>query len=602
MRRTHALILIVASMIWGVAVVATAQDADHGHNHVHDPQQNFLTAATRDALSNLTVQDYQGRMKPMDTLARESAMKVGKRSRLDGWEPVDMFVSWMAQAGYWFEQPIVAVRHPDLKRLIGVSDATKHVTLSSLLDESGRYRLIGDIEHAHQTRDRDRSTAQRKLISFDERVNVFNMGLRGLSFRVFPVPGDDNNRWFSPGEFGEEVAQSVPADVMQEYRDVFADFYHGLQELDNNAIQQGAARIADLQLRYGNDVIPTPARRAAELTLNRLMPFTWVTIPYLFAFAVLMAAYAWSLVRRNGRQFRVRHPLYALGMILYIGSVVYHTYGYVLRWRAAGHAPLSNGYESLIFIGLAIAVVGVYYELRARRGSVGALSAMLSAFILGVAMLPTFDPAISPLVPVLSSFWLIVHVTVITASYGFLALAAVMSLTMLVLHLFKGPGRKPIRDAIIDLHTLHWNVLVAGLAFLAVGTFLGGVWANESWGRYWGWDPKETWALVTILVYGFVVHMRYVESLNRPVTIAAGSLLSILSVAMTYFGVNYFLSGLHSYAQGSAPSVPGWVYVATVMMVLLVIAALAVDRSRTWATPQRAVKTRPRRKKRATAA
>jgi cytochrome c-type biogenesis protein CcsB len=296
-----------------------------------------------------------------------------------------------------------------------------------------------------------------------------------------------------------------------------------------------------------------------------------------------MAAYAWSLARMHGKRFSLRHPLYLLGMALYVGTVVFHIYGYILRWRAAGHAPLSNGYESLIFISVAIAIAGLYYELRGRRGSIGALSAMLTAFILGVAMLPTFDPAISPLVPVLSSFWLIVHVTVITASYGFLGLAAVMALTVLVLYLFKSPGRQTLRHAIADLHFLHWNVLIVGLAFLSVGTFLGGVWANESWGRYWGWDPKETWSLVTILVYAFVVHFRYVDRLNTPIAFAAGSFLGIASVGMTYFGVNYFLSGLHSYAQGAAPGVPGWVFVTAAIMVVLVAAALWVDRTRRWA-------------------
>jgi len=337
-----------------------------------------------------------------------------------------------------------------------------------------------------------------------------------------------------------------------------------------------------LQYRYGSDVMPSPSARNAELRLNKLQPFTWVSLPYLGLFFVLMAAYAWCLGRRGGRPYMLRNPLYAFAMLIYLASAAYHLWAYALRWQAAGHAPLSNGYESLIFIALAIALGGAYYELRARNGSIGALAALLTSVILGVAMLPTFDPAISPLVPVLASFWLIVHVTVITASYGFLGLAAVIAMTMLVLHLFKSPGRKTLRRGIAHLNGLHWNVMIVGLAFLSIGTFLGGVWANESWGRYWGWDPKETWALVTILAYAFVVHIKYVGQLNRPIHLAAGSFLAISTVGMTYFGVNYFLSGLHSYASGDAPAVPGWVYVMAACMVLLVGAAYWIDGRRSW--------------------
>jgi cytochrome c-type biogenesis protein CcsB len=585
MARSFLCVLLLVLAPTGALAQAQGEEQDHDHSapgHSHDPTASFLTPSARDALKVLMVQDYQGRMKPLDTLSRESVMKVSKRHHHLGWEPVDMYVSWLAHPSYWFEQPILRARHPDLRQLLGVPEGTKHLAPSSLLDAQGRYRLAADVETAHRKPAKERSDMQRKLLSFDERVNVFNMAVRGLSLRVFPVPDDPNNRWLSPGEFDQAASAGMTAPVVEEYQAAFTDLYRGLQTLDSNKVLRGAQAISMIQAKYGSTVLPSPRARSAELRLNTLQPFTWATLPYLAAFGILMLAYAWSLVRMKGKRFSLRHPLYALGMVIYLLTVVYHLYGYVLRWIASGRAPLSNGYESLVFISLAIAVVGAYYEFRARRGSVGALAALLTSVILGVAMLPTFDPAISPLVPVLSSFWLIVHVTIITASYGFLGLAAVIALTMLVLHLFKGPDRTTVHYAIIDLNSLHWNVLVAGIAFLSVGTFLGGVWANESWGRYWGWDPKETWALVTILVYAFVLHLRFVDRFNRPLNIAAGSFLSISSVGMTYFGVNYFLSGLHSHAQGDSPGVPGWVYVMAVAMLLLVAGAYVIDGSRSW--------------------
>lgn len=579
-----AIVLVVGGPLHGSAQTKqNPHDHDHGEAHVH---KNYLHDSARTVLRGLMVQDFQGRMKPLDTLARESMMKITKLTSYEGWEPVDLYLSWMTNAEYWFGQPIIAVRHSDLKNFLGVRPETKRITPNSLLDESGRYRLAMELDKVHRTPDKERSKMQRKLISLDERVNVFNMAIRGISLRVFPVPGEENNRWISPAEFQSEANQTLRGDTLTEYQTAFRDLYDGLRSGDNDVILKGARAVAEIQAKYGAGVLPSERALGAEIQLNRLQPFTWVTLPYLAAFMLLMMAYAWSLVRRRGEPYPLRHPLYALGMFAYLVSLLYHLYGYVIRWIAGGHAPLSNGYESLIFISVMISVAGLYYEMKGRRGSMASLAALLTCIMLGVAMLPGFDPAISPLVPVLASVWLIIHVMVITASYGFLGLGALIAMTMLVLYLFKGPGRKQLRYAIIDLHTLHWKVLVTGLAFLSVGTFLGGVWANESWGRYWGWDPKETWSLVTILVYAFVVHLRFIDRFNTPLNIAAGSFLGIGSVGMTYFGVNYFLSGLHSYAQGDAPGVPGWVYVMAVSMIALVFAAFTADSSRSWQHPK----------------
>ncbi len=434
------------------------------------------------------------------------------------------------------------------------------------------------MERAHRTPDKEKTKVQKKLISLDERFNLFHMAVRGLTLRLFPVVGDENHTWLSVSE----AAQKSSADVTDEYNGAYDTFLRGLREQDSGAILEGARAIAAIQREYGAGVLPSPMALRAEMTLNALQPFTWASVPYLLAFPLLLGAYGWSLGRLKGGKLSFRNGLYSLGLLVFLGAIVLHLYGYALRWIASGRAPLSNGYESLVFIALMIAIAGFIYELKGRRGSVAGLSSLLTSVILGVAMLPTFDPAISPLVPVLASYWLIIHVTVITASYGFLGLAAVMSMAILILYLFKKKGRRTIQMAILDMNALHWNVLVLGLAFLSIGTFLGGVWANESWGRYWGWDPKETWALVTILVYAAVAHFHFQKTLDSPVYIAAGSFLAITSVGMTYFGVNYFLSGLHSYASGDAPDVPRWVFGMVAAMLILSWAAVRSDHAKKW--------------------
>ncbi len=583
---TNKKLLLVITLLAAATTFTTTRSplfaqghTDGGHNHVHaDPRHNFLSEEARLAVSNLMIQDFQGRMKPFDTLSRESVMKITKRSHFNGWEPVDLYLSWIAHSDYWFDQSIIAVRYVGLKHMLGVSEGTKHLTPNSLYDGSGRYRLINDVDVAHRKPDKEKTKTQKKLISLDERFNLFHMALRGLTLRLFPVVGDEKNTWLS----AMEAAEKVGGEQADHYRLTFNEFFHAVQEQDNEGILQGALAIAAIQREHGADVLPTETQLRAEKELNRLEPFTWSSLPYLAAFPLLILAYAWSLARLRGGPLSFRNIFYSLGLLLFAGAIIFHLYGYILRWVASGRAPLSNGYESLIFIALILGIAGFFYELKGRRGSVAGPAALLTSVILGVAMLPTFDPAITPLMPVLASYWLIIHVTIITASYGFLLLAAILAMAILILHLFKKRGRKTVQLAVHDLNGLHWNVMIVGLAFLSVGTFLGGIWANESWGRYWGWDPKETWALVTILVYAAVAHFRYTQNMDRPVHIAAGSFLAITSVGMTYFGVNYFLSGLHSYAQGDSPGVPTWVYGMVIGMILLAIAALVVDKKQKW--------------------
>lgn len=191
-----------------------------------------------------------------------------------------------------------------------------------------------------------------------------------------------------------------------------------------------------------------------------------------------------------------------------------------------------------------------------------------------VAGMSWMSPEITNLVPVLKSYWLIVHVAVITSSYGFLGIGALLGLLNLTLMVFRNKNNMMrINFTIKELVNIIQISLMIGLLLLIIGSFLGGVWANESWGRYWGWDPKETWALVTVLVYTFIGHMHKIPGFKGNFPVSVGALLGIGSVLMTYFGVNYYLSGLHSYAQGEAAPIPSGVYIAIAIVFIVVVAA-----------------------------
>jgi cytochrome c-type biogenesis protein CcsB len=576
-------LLLALSLAAPRSALAQAHDPndgqDHsGHNHAVSTGFVSLSNPAREAASRLIIQDFNGRMKPLDTLAREMVMKVAKRTKFEGREPVDQYLSWSLNPNFWWDKPLIQVKHPGLKTLLGVDASVKHVSAASLFDAQGQYKLIEAVEEAHRTPDRDRSKLQRQLISFDERFEMLYMTFRGTSLRLFPIPGDANNTW-------QDISQVEPrldAAQKQVFGAAAESLARGVQAGDNAGVMAGLTGIAALQRQYGAKVLPPPSRLNAELFYNRAHLFSWMMLPLLGTFGVLMLVYLWNLFRNRNQRLGFRNPFYAAGVAMYGIAFVGMLVAYVLRWIASGRAPLSNGHESLLFISLAVALAGLIFELVYRLAVPAALGGLLTTVIIGVSMLSTFDPAIGPLVPVLVSYWLNIHVTIITASYGFLGLSALIGMLTLVLLMTKREGRQNVREAIGTLDDLNKHVTIAGLGLLTVGTLLGGVWANESWGRYWGWDPKETWALITILVYAVVLHFRWIPAMRSVWLNASVSTAAITSVVMTYFGVNYFLSGLHSYAAGEPMAVPSWVYLGVAFMLVLIVVAGVIDRNRRW--------------------
>ena len=210
------------------------------------------------------------------------------------------------------------------------------------------------------------------------------------------------------------------------------------------------------------------------------------------------------------------------------------------------------------------------------RKSLGGMAAttVLAATILLVAGMSWLDPEITPLVPVLKSYWLTIHVSLEAGSYGFLMLGAVIGmLNLLLMALINSKNKTNIERTIKELTIISEITLIGGLFMVSVGTYLGGVWANESWGRYWGWDAKETWALVTILVYAFILHMRFMPGLQSLFAFNFASLFGFATVIMTYLGVNYYLSGLHSYAAGDPVPIPPSVYYTAMVLTMLSVLA-----------------------------
>ena len=336
-----------------------------------------------------------------------------------------------------------------------------------------------------------------------------------------------------------------------------------------SAADKAIGEVVKYQKFYGADVYPSENKIAAEIFYNQYNVFEKL-MPYYLLMGILLLVLSFV---------QILAPRFKLGLItkgatgLLIIFFVLHSVGLLTRWYISGHAPWSNGYESMIYIAWATVLAGFIFS----RQSVITLAAtgILAGIILFVAHLNWMDPQVTNLVPVLKSYWLSIHVSMITASYGFLALGALLGFIVLLLFAMRTKGNeKRINLAILEINTINEMGLIVGLVLLTVGNFLGGVWANESWGRYWGWDPKETWALVSILLYAVVIHLRFIKALYTPFNYAVVSLLTFSSIIMTYFGVNYYLAGMHSYAKGDPVPLPDFVpWTYAVIFLLILVAA-----------------------------
>jgi cytochrome c-type biogenesis protein CcsB len=386
------------------------------------------------------------------------------------------------------------------------------------------------------------------------------MMLSGYLLKVVPLEGDPNNTWVSVYPHGDQ--RSVVADrLFPTYK---AAIMEGLADGDFSKATSIVVELKKYQNAQNPDLLPSESQRTLEIWLNELKIFNRLALVY----SLLGMAFLTTLFLQIFKPTKGFIRLHSILLLLMIVAFLFHTMGLGFRWYVSGRAPWSNGYESMIYIAWTATLAGLLFSRKAS----GALAAtnVLSGVVLLIAMLSYLNPEITPLVPVLRSYWLTIHVSLEAGSYGFLMLGALIGVIDLVLMIFlTKENQSRIKDVVREMTKLSEMTLIGGLFMLSVGTYLGGVWANESWGRYWGWDAKETWALVSILVYAFILHMRFVPKLAGLYTFNFATLFGLASIIMTYYGVNYYLSGLHSYAAGDPVPVPAWVYWSIASLLLI---------------------------------
>lgn len=505
------------------------------------------------------VQDQKGRTEPLFTLSNDILRKVTRENKFEGMTSMQVFLGLYLDFNNWRDFPLVRISNEEIKTRLGIRG--KFASFSDIVNmQDGSYKLSEDVNKAYEKAPGERSKLDKEMMKIDERVNVVFMIYKGDFLKLFPLK-DGTHDW---GTTEAALVKAVSKDDSTYLKGIMPILSEAMHNNNIANVRQVTQSISDYQSRFSGYELPSETKTRIELLYYKMNVFEKL-FPFYATVGLIMLIGLITMVIRGRKEKSLF--VKGLGWLLFAGFLL-HTAGLGLRWYISGHSPMSNGYESMIFISWVTLMAGFIFS----RKSAFALSAtaVLASMTLMVAHLSFMDPEITNLVPVLKSYWLTLHVSVITGSYGFLGLGAILGLIAMILLTFSNnKNRERISGTIDELTIINYKTLTLGLYFLTIGTFLGAVWANESWGRYWGWDPKETWSLITIIIYSIVVHSRNIPGMKDIFTFNLLSLFAFSSVLMTYFGVNYYLSGLHSYAAGDPVPVPSFVYIAVIILTLL---------------------------------
>ncbi|HDZ5025152.1 TPA: cytochrome c biogenesis protein CcsA [Campylobacter jejuni] len=527
------------------------------------------------ALATLIVQkSVDGRMVPFDTLSREILEKIHQSNNYKGQNSNAVMLSMLVDVDKWQMEPFIlmpqnkAVRDA-VANVLEIPSA-KYISYKDFFDGNNRYKLQKYVENAIRKNPNARGVFDKEIIKLDERANVVNLVFSGELFKFIPVQNNPNNVWLAPFSAITTLKGDEEHIVLALIRNYFSAVENAFKDDNWTRADEGLRFIKEYQEKIGYKVMPNKTKIEMEIFSNKAEIFVKLAPVYLVAGFLLLILVFSKMVVPNLRISFIFKVVYVLNILAF----VVHTIGLGLRAYLSGHAPWSNGYESMVYIAWALSLSGIFFS---RKSPIAlSLTSILSGVVLMVAHLSEMNPQITNLVPVLNSYWLSIHVSVITASYGFLGLCALLGIFTLFLMCFlkkDGKYNLNILRNITEATRINEMAMILGLCLLTVGNFLGAIWANESWGRYWSWDSKETWALVSILVYAAILHLRMIPKYCNQFVFALWSMFAYWVIIMTYFGVNYFLTGLHSYAAGEAAQIPGYVYWGFTLMVVLALFA-----------------------------
>ena len=470
---------------------------------------------------------YNSRITPINTVATSFVTKLCGKPTWDGLSSNQVFAGWIFDVPYWETVKMIEIKEKKAQELLGING--KWASFDDFWDSYNNYKLDAPLKKAYKDGD---TKLQKQLRDADEKFNIIRMLYGGEMLKMFPYAGKQGHmQWFAPGQpLGNLKLDEKELVFIKKSMDYLAE---SIITGDKARAEEIAKKIYSYQHVRGKAVVPTKFRIYTETFYNKTNAQRLPVMLYL-TLSLLLAIVS-TLSLNNGKQKKTRLVSSVLTWVM----LIHTTLLLVLRWFVSGHLPMSNGYETMQFMAWATLIVTLVMQKRFLP--VKQFGPLLSSFALLVAMITDGNPQITQLMPVLQSPLLSVHVMVIMFSYALFGLTALIGLQGLIAHHRKQEEKEQ------QLAALSQFLLYPAVALIAIGIFIGAIWANVSWGRYWSWDSKETWALITMLIYSVPLHAD-IKWLRKAQHMHIYMLLAFLSVLMTYFGVNYFLSGMHSYA------------------------------------------------------
>ncbi|WP_088341018.1 cytochrome c biogenesis protein CcsA [Robiginitalea sediminis] len=556
----------------------SAQDAaGHEHNALPDMETvDSLIMATAvpeeqaRKFGHLVIQDDGGRMKPINTYASELLRKISFKDNYKGLTADQVLLSMMMRPNLWTVAEFIALdkksQNDSIRNLIGVPQDQRYVRLIDFFDEAGKNKLDPVLREAFSTNNPNKF--QQDFKDAYLRLGLLNRALSGDILKIFPLLDHPNNKWISALEYRSgrfPVADTLYSNFIENSVSFYLmSLQRAQQDGDYEESEKLLAAFRQNQENNGSAVLPSEDKVKTEVIYNRLDIFNKLYRYYALSGLLLFFILIFQIFKER--------RIWDIAVYFFKGTILllflWHTAGLLIRWYISGHAPWSDAYESILYVAWACMGMGLLFGRKSDMTV--AASAFVTSMLLWIAHQSWVDPAIANLQPVLNSYWLMVHVAVIVASYGPLTVGMILGVvSLLLIILTTGKNRKRMHHNLKELTVINELALTVGLVMLTIGNFLGGQWANESWGRYWGWDPKETWALISILVYAFVVHARLIPGLRSAWTFSFLSVVAFGSIMMTYFGVNFYLVGLHSYASGAQVITPAFVWYMAIGVLVL---------------------------------
>lgn len=520
---------------------------------------------------SILVQDFEGRIIPINTLALQLLRKISKKDNFNGMSANEWLLAISIDPITWTYIPMIKIgnkaSHNLLKKIH--ANTNRYTTFINLfpLNNQGEPHFIlhNEFQKAFSKMPKEQNHDDKEIIEINEKIIIIQNLISNQYLKFIPIKNHPNNLWTSWINSNFEINEEAKNLINPYLNSVIqANINKNWKKCD-----QELYKILNFQKKWGKKVYPSKTKIKLEIFYNKINLFFHLLIFYSIIGGLLVIfSFLEILIFKKKKLQLIKNGIKFLLFLLFIGFL-FHFLGLILRWYISGHAPWSNGYEAIIFISWIGILAGLilYKNSNTFIPSAGCLVAVIMmGFAYGGEGL---NPQITPLVPVLKSYWLMIHVAIITSSYGFFSLSALIGSIVLLLFILLKPSKS--KKLIKELSITNELSLTIGLFLIIIGTFLGGVWANETWGRYWGWDPKETWAFISIIVYAFVVHASLIPQLRGFFIFNFMSLIAFSSIIMTYFGVNYYLSGLHSYAKGDPIPIPNWIYYTLTFVSLLSI-------------------------------